>query len=330
MKRREFITLLGGAAVAWPFSGRAQQPPMPVIGFLHTGIADAYTNVLAGFRQGLKEAGYVEGQNVAVEFRWANSQPQRLPELAADLVRRQVAVIVSGGGSHSALAVKTATSTIPIVLAFGSDPVRLGLVTSLNRPGGNVTGVTFNTTELMGKRLGLLTELVPQATTIAYLRTDPQSSTMVTEQMKSDMLAAARALGRQVIVLEVGSDRDLEAAFATLVDRRAGALVVSPSPILTSYRDKLVTLAARHKVPAIYADREFVAAGGLMSYGGDFVGAFRQAGVYVGRILKGTKPADLPIQQSTKFELVINLKTAKALGLIVPPTLLASADEVLE
>ena len=332
MRRRDFITLLGGAAVApsilRPLGARAQQPAMPVIGFLHQGFSSPYTHILAAFRQGLKESGYVENQNVAIEYRWANNENDRLPELAADLVHRQVAVIVAGGGSFSAIAAKAATSTIPIVLAFGSDPVRLGLVASLNRPGGNVTGVTFLTTELVGKRLDLLRELVPQVTTVAYLAGDQRA--VVNQDQLSDMLAAAGALGRQVAVVEARSDRDFEAAFATFVQRRAGGLVVGGSTVFDSNRDKLVALAAQHKIPAIFQAREYALDGGLMSYGASYVNAFRVGGLYVGRILKGATPANLPVEQSTRFELVINLKTAKALSLDVPLSLMIRADEMIE
>jgi putative tryptophan/tyrosine transport system substrate-binding protein len=326
-RRREFISLLGGAA-AWPLVARAQQAAIQVIGFLHVGTAGDIPRALAGFRQGLKETGFVEGQNLAIEFRWANHQPERLPELAADLVARQVAVIAAGGGAATALAAKAATTTTPVVLAFGSDPVRLGLVSSLNRPGGNVTGVTFLTTELVGKRLELLCELVPLATTVAYLTPGERQSTVVTEQMTSEFLAAARALHRQPLVLQVDSEDDFEAAFARLVNQGARALVIASSPLFDS--EKLPVLALRHAVPAIYQRREFAEAGGLMSYGASFADAFRLAAIYVGQILKGAKPADLPFQQSTKLDLVINLKTAKTLGLAVPTIMQMTADDVIE
>jgi len=264
VRRREFITLLGGAA-AWPLVARAQQTAMPVIGFLHGGTADSVPRALAGFRQGLKEGGFIESQNVAIEFRWANNQLERLPALAADLVRRPVAVIVSGGGAGPALAAKAASSTIPIVLAFGSDPVKLGLAASLNRPGGNVTGATFITTELVGKRLELLCEMVPNATIVAYLRTGPRQSSVTSDQMATDFLAAARALRRQPLVLQVDSDRDFEAAFTSLVDQRANALVIAAHPLFDN--DNLAALALRHAMPSIYSRHEFVEAGGLMSYG---------------------------------------------------------------
>jgi putative tryptophan/tyrosine transport system substrate-binding protein len=328
MRRREFITLVGGAAAAWPFAARAQQASMPVIGFLHQGFSSPYTHVLAPFRQGLKDSGYVEGQNVAIEYRWANNEIDRLPELAADLVRRQVAVIAATGGATPALAAKAATSTIPIVLVFGSDPVRLGLIASLNRPGGNVTGITFLTTELMAKRLDLLRDLVPQATTVAFLSGDQR--VVVAQEMLRDMLAAASVLARKVIVVEARSERDFEPAFATFVERQAGGLVVGANTLFDSNRDKLVMLAARHKIPAIYQAREYALDGGLMSYGASYADAFRLGGRYVGQILKGANPANLPVEQSTRFELVVNLRTAKALGLDAPPTLLIRADEVIE
>jgi putative ABC transport system substrate-binding protein len=327
MRRREFFVLAGGTA-AWSLSARGQQPEMPVIGFLHVGTADDIPRYLAGFRQGLKETGFVERENLAIEFRWANHQPERLAELAADLVRRKVAVIAVGGGAQTALAAKAATATIPIVLAFGSDPVKLGLAASLNKPGGNITGVTAITTELVGKWLELLCELVPQAATVAYLRPGPRQSSVQTQQLANDFLAAARTLGRQALVVQADSDRDFEAAFAALADRGIRAMVIATAPLFDN--DKLATLALRHAMPAIYQRREFAEAGGLMSYGASFRDVFRAAGLYVGQILKGAKPADLPFQQSVKVELVINLKTVKALGLTVPPTLLARADEVIE
>jgi len=327
MKRREFITLIGGAAMTWSQGARAQQPAMPVVGFLHVAFPGPYTQHLVAFRQGLKQSGYVEGQNVAIEYRWANNETDRLPELAADLVRRQVALITAAGGAPSALAAKAATSTIPIVLVFGSDPVRLGLVASLNRPGGNVTGVTFLTTELMAKRLELVRELIPQATTVGYLA---DLRAVAGQEMLRDTVAAAGVLGRQIAVVEARSDRDFEPAFATLVERRAGPLVVGASSLFDSNRDQLVALAARHRMPAIYQAREYVLDGGLMSYGASYGDAFRLGGLYVGQILKGAKPTDLPFQQATKVELVINLKTAKALGLEVPLSLMIRADEMME
>jgi putative tryptophan/tyrosine transport system substrate-binding protein len=331
MRRREFIAGLGGAAVAWPPALRAQQPAMPVVGFLHLGAPDAQIDRVAGFRQGLKEAGYLEGQNVVVEYRWANGQVEQIRALAADLVRRRVAAILAGGGDPSAVAAKAATSDIPIVFAFGTDPVKLGLVASLNRPGGNVTGVTVISNELGGKRLDLLRQLVPDATTVGYLTAPGPNNTQLTyEEIMSEMTTAARALGRQLVVVETPSEADFEAAFATLEKNRAGALVVGGFALFTNRRDKLLPLVARYKIPAIYQSREFPLDGGLMSYGGNYVEAFRLGGIYIGRILNGAKPADLPVQQSTKFELLINLKTARALGLEIPPNLLAIADQVIE
>jgi putative ABC transport system substrate-binding protein len=327
VRRREFITLLGGAAVAGPFAARAQQPPMPVVGFLHVAFPGPYAQQLVAFRQGLKQSGYVEGQNVAIEYRWAQNEYERLPELVADLIRRRVALIVAAGGPPSALAAKAATSTIPIVLIFGADPVRLSLVDSLNRPGGNVTGITFLTTELMAKRLELLRELIPQATTIAYLA---DARTVTSEEMLRDALAAGGALGRELAVVAARSDRDFEPAFSTFVERQAGALVVAPSQLYDSNRDQLVALAARYKIPAIYQAREYVVDGGLMSYGASYGDTFRVGGLYVGQILKGEKPSHLPFQQATKLELVINLKTAKALGLEVPLSLMIRADEMID
>ena len=327
MKRREFITLLGSAA-AWPLAARAQQQQaMPVIGFLGLGSPRPMERMVAAFRQGLAKAGYVEGQNVAIEFRWADfSQSARLPALAAELVHRQVAVIFTGGFGGPAFAAKAATSTIPIVFAYGGDPVKGGLVASLSHPGGNVTGVTAINAELVSKWLSLAGDLVPQATTVGFLSGD--SSYLAYEDRKSQILAAARALGRQVIILETRSDLDYEAAFKTLVQREAGALIVGPSPFRNT--NEILALAARYKIPTIYPRRDYVEAGGLMSYAADYADTFRQAGVYTGRILAGAKPADLPVMLATKFELVINLKTAKALGLEISPTLLATAHEVIE
>jgi putative ABC transport system substrate-binding protein len=326
MKRREFITLLGGAVAAWPLAARAQQPAMPVIGFLHPSSTD--TARLRAFRQGLKDAGFIEGENVAVEYRSADDQTDRLPALAAELVQRRVAVIAAIGGVPSALAAKAATTTIPIVFLVGIDPVRLGLVASLARPGGNLTGINVLATELASKRLELLRELVPGAIRIAVL-VDPTNAAG-TESTLRDVGAAARPLGLQIQVLNASTSLELDAAFATLVSERSDALVVASTPFLFDRRVQLAQLAARHSVPAIYQDRHHAEVGGLMSYGASLGDGYRHVGVYTGRILKGAKPADLPVVQSTRFELVINVPTARMLGLTVPPTLLATADEVIE
>jgi ABC-type uncharacterized transport system substrate-binding protein len=325
MRRREFIKLIGGAATVWPLAARAQQSAMPVVGFLrNTSLADS-THFVTAFRQGLKAAGFVEGQNVAVEYRWGENQSNRLPALVADLINRPVAVLVGTG--TAARAAKAATTTIPIVFATGGDPVQDGLVTSLNRPGGNVTGVTFLTGVLGAKRLELLRELVPNTTTFAVL-VNPNSPE--TEAERRDLQAAARAIGQQLLILDVSNERDIEPIFATFVQRGAGAVLIGAGSFLFSYRERIVALAARHRLPAIYVLRDNVVAGGLMSYGADITEAHRQAGIYTGRILKGEKPADLPVMQSSKFEFVINLKAAKALGLTVPQSLLVAADEVIE
>jgi putative ABC transport system substrate-binding protein len=325
MRRREFITLLGGAAAVWPLGARAQQVAMPVIGFLRSAsLADA-THLVTAFRQGLREAGFVEGQNVAVEYRSGENDRDRLAAAVTDLIRRPVAVIV--GNVIASVAAKAATTTVPIVFATGRDPVQDGLVTSLNRPGGNVTGVSFFSSQLGAKRLNLLRQVVPSATTIAVL-VGPESSATVAE--RRDVQASAQAVGQQLVIVDVGSDRDFEAAFATFVQRGARALYVVGGAFIFSYREQLIALAARHGLPASYDQRDFVTAGGLMSYGASITGAYRQAGIYAGRILKGEKPGDLPVMQSTTFEFVINLKTAKALGLEFHPQLLATADEVIE
>ena len=313
MKRREFITLLGGAAAAWPLAARAQQPAMPVIGFLNTNRLTRYADRLRAFRQGLKDTGYVEGENVAIEYRWAENQIDRLPALAAELVRRQVAVIAAAGDSPSALAAKAATTTIPIVFAVGEDPVRLGLVASLARPGGNLTGINFFNVELAAKRLELLRELVPAATRVAVL-VNPANATN-TETTLRDVAAAARAMGLQIQVLNASTSREIDAAFATFVRERPDALFVGRRRLLHQPACPIGHLASRHAIPATYSSREFAEAGGLMSYGTNIADAFRQVGVYTGRILKGAKPADLPVVQATKFELVINAETARMLGL---------------
>jgi putative tryptophan/tyrosine transport system substrate-binding protein len=326
MNRRAFITLLGGAAAAWPLAARAQKP-LAVIGLLHSATPGSYAPMTAAFRKSLDEAGYSEGQNLTIEYRWAEGQLDRLPELAADLVRRQVSVIFTGGGSDPSLAAKAATSKIPIVFANGTDPVEAGLVASLNRPGGNVTGITFLNNTLGPKEVEAMHELVPKAAVIAVLL-NPKLSTAAS-QLK-DVEMAARALGLQVQVLHASMEQDLDMVFASLLQLRVGGLAIGADAFFFSRRDQLVGLATRYSVPTVYPWREAVTAGGLVSYGTSITDAYRLAGIYTGRILKGDKPAELPVQRSTKTELVINLKTAKALGLEVPPTLLARADEVIE
>jgi putative tryptophan/tyrosine transport system substrate-binding protein len=327
MRRREFIWLFGGAAVLWPLAVHAQQRPMPVIGFLNVASPGPLRQQIAAFREGLKKSGYVEGQNVAVEYRWAEGQYERLPELAADLVRQQVSVIFVGGGAPAELAVKAATTTIPIVFSTGGDPVRSGLVASLNQPSGNITGVYHFATGLEAKRLGLLHEMLPKATPIAVLINPNYADA---ENQLRDVQEAAARLGVQLVVVRANAESDFNAAFSTVVQQRSGALLVCASPFFNNKREQLVVLAARHALPTIYEWRDFAAAGGLMSYGTSLADAYRQAGVYAGLILKGAKPADLPIVQATRFEFVINLSTAKALRIEVPPTLSARADEVIE
>jgi putative ABC transport system substrate-binding protein len=324
LKRREFITLLG-RTTAWPLAARAQQPALPVIGFLRSTTAAGSAQLVSALLQGLGESGFVEGRNVAIEYRWADDQDDRLPALAADLVRRQVAVIVGDGGS--AMAAKAATATTPIVFMTGLDPVRTGMVASLSRPEGNVTGVVFTSIDLAAKQLGLLHELVPNATVIAVLR-DPKQPEMELELREVE--AAGRAIGRQILIVKAGSEREFNAAFATIMQAGAGALLVLGGPVFLSQRRQLVALAARHALPASYPQREYSEAGGLMSYGPSQTDAYRRAGIYVGRILKGAKTADLPVELASKFELVINLATAKAIGFDIPPSLLATADEVIE
>ena len=327
MRRREFITLLGGVAAAWPLAARAQQPAMPVIGFISSRTSGDSAAVLAAFQQGLNEAGYSNGRNVAVEYRWADGQYDRLPALAADLVRRKVSVIVAVGGDPAAQTAKTATATIPIVFVTGADPLKAGLVASFNRPNGNLTGVHVFLVGLGAKRLGLLHDLVPKATLIAVLA-NPDLTPARSELR--DVQEAAGSLGLKVHVLRAGSEPEIDNAFATMMRERADAVLVAADPFFTSRRDQIVALAARHAIPAIYELREYAVAGGLMSYGTSLIDGYRQVGVYTGKILRGAKPADLPIVQLTKFELVINLKTAKSLGLTIPQTLLVAADEVIE
>jgi putative tryptophan/tyrosine transport system substrate-binding protein len=327
MRRRDFISLLGGAAAAWPLAARAQQPAMPVIGFLHSGSPEPNVKRVTAFRKGLSETGYLEGQNLGIEYRWAAGQDDRLPELAADLVRRRVAVIATPGSTPAALAAKAATTVIPIVFYIGADPAAIGLVAKLNRPGGNATGISSQDAELMGKRLAFLHQLVPQAARFVAL-VNPTSA--LTEAIVKNVQAGAALLGLHVEILHASTGREIDAAFTNLSQKAGSTLLIPPDAFLFIRRAQILTLAARHALPAIYYDREFADSGGLMSYGPDRVKTFQQAGIYTGRVLKGEKPADLPVMQPTKFELVINLSTARALGIPVPNTLLAIADEVIE
>jgi putative ABC transport system substrate-binding protein len=327
MKRREFIELMGGVAIAWPFGAQAQQSKVPLMGYLHSGSPSIFGNLVAAFHQGLNEAGYVEGQNVAITYRWAEGQYDRLPALASELMDRQVAVIVTGGGEVAALAAKAATATIPIVFTIGSDPVKSGLVASLNHPGGNLTGATVFNTVLTAKELGLLHELVPWAGSVAML-VNPDNPNA--ELMARDVHEAGRVLGVDIHVLRAASEREIEAAFIRVSQLRPGGFLLGADALFHNRREQIVSLVARHAVPAIYFEREFAEVGGLLSYATRFEDAYHQVGVYAGQILKGAKPGDLPVQQPTRFELVINLKTAQQLGLTVPPTLLARADEVIE
>jgi putative ABC transport system substrate-binding protein len=327
MRRRDFLAALGGAAAAWPLAARAQQPAMPVIGFLNPTSPDAAADRLRGFRQGLKDTGYVEGETAAIEYRWGEGQFDRLPALATELARRQVAVIAAIGNA-TAMAANAATKTIPIVFLATEDPVKLGLVTSLARPSGNATGINFYTGELTAKRLELLHELVPMATRVAVLVNPANAAT--TETTLRDVAAPARAMGLQIQVLNASTSSEINAVFAMFVREPPDALFVGLDPFLNSRRVQLVNLASRHALPATFSNRDNAEAGGLMSYGANIADAYRQVGVYAGRILKGAKPADLPVVQASKFELVINAETARMLGLTVPPTLLSIADEVIE
>jgi ABC-type uncharacterized transport system substrate-binding protein len=327
MRRRDFINLLGTTMGAWPFVALAQQQTMPVIGYLHSGSPAPFAHLIAEFREALSESGYIEGQNAAIEYRWANGQYDRLPELASDLVKRNVAVIVTSGGSVSALAAKKSTSTIPIVFSVGDDPVKLGLVVSLSRPGGNITGVNVLIGTLDAKKLGLLREIVPTATVVAVLE-NPKAP--ANKDRLSNVQAAATSIGRQIQTFYVSDERDLDTTLSRVAKSGAGALVMGADAFFNSQRDKLVTLAARYAIPAIYETRDYVVAGGLMSYGTRLMDGYHQLGIYTARILRGDKPADLPVVQLSKFELVINMKTAHALGLTVPNALQLLADEVIE
>jgi ABC-type uncharacterized transport system substrate-binding protein len=327
MRRREFIALLGGAAAAWPLAARAQQPAVPVIGFMSARSPEDSAHLVAAFHRGLDEGGFVEGQNVAIEFRWARGQYDRLPAMAADLVQRQVAVLVAVGGDPSSVAAKQATSTIPIVFGIGGDPVKAGLVESFNRPGGNVTGITLMTALMEPKRLGLLRELVPGVPLIGVLLNPafPPAASQLQE-----LEQAARIIGQRIVIAKASSDDELNAAFNVFVQERIGGLLVAADPYFDTRRDRIIALSAQHRLPAIYQFREYAVAGGLLSYGVSITDAYRQYGVYAARILKGAKPADLPVQQVVKFELIINMKTAKALDVTISDNLLSLADEVIE
>ena len=327
MKRREFITLLGGAAAAWPLVARAQQPALPVIGFLHNQSLEAYRPFVAAFRQGLRQSGFVEGQNVRIEYRWGYNDGSRLPNLAAELVRLPVAVLVAAGGDPAIFAAKAASSEIPMVMTIGNDPVETGLVQSLNRPGGNITGVSVFAVQLVAKRLELARELGASPPAIAFLE-NPANPNSKIDSVEFE--AAAQSLDQPTLIIEAGAESECDAVFATLAERRVGALIVQSDPFFNKITDRLVALAARHMVPVVYPRREFAAAGGLLSYGSSLGEAYRQVGIYTGRLLKGDKPSELPILLPTRFELVANLKTANALGITLPTSILLRADEVIE
>jgi putative ABC transport system substrate-binding protein len=328
MKRREFFTLVGGAAITWPLAARAQQPAMPVIGYIYAGSPEPIAHLLPAFRTGLEETGFVEGKNVAIEFRYAHNINERLPELAADLVRRRVAVIATPQSTAAVLAAKAATSTIPIVFGTGSDPIQAGLVTSLNRPGGNSTGVTFMNVEITAKRLGLLHELLPKARRFAVL-INPENPA-IGEPVAKDATSAASSMGQEIDVVNASTNHEIDEAFATFKQNRDAALLVAPDTLLATRRVQIAMLAVRYALPFIAPIREFAEVGGLMSYGPNFKDMYRQIGIYTGRILKGESPADLPVLRATKFEFIINLQTARTIGFEIPPTVLALADEVIE
>jgi putative tryptophan/tyrosine transport system substrate-binding protein len=327
VKRRDFITLLGGAAAAWPLAARAQQPAMPVIGFLGSATADAFAAYVTAFHRGLGEIGYVEGRNVSIEYRWAEGQYDRMPALVADFLRRQTVVIAVTGSTAAVQAAKAATQTIPIVFVIGADPVKFDLVPSFNRPSGNVTGISFLVNLLVAKQIEVLHELIPAAAVVGFL-VNPNNPNAESDTSRARI--AADTLGHSLVVVSARTDDEVDGAFAIFTQKRVNALLVSPDPLFVGRRDGIVALARRHALPAMYNSREYASAGGLLSYGPDQADAYRQAGLYVGRILKGESPADLPIVQPTKFELIINLKTAKALGIEIPPMLLARANEVIE